>query len=669
MPGEKHCLHILIAVIIALVVTACASMGRPEGGPRDIDPPLFVRSNPSPGETNVNNQKIVIEFNENVQLKDIMSKVVISPAQQVNPLINANGRRITVELRDTMLPNTTYTLDFSDAISDLNEGNEIDGFAFAFSTGETIDSLQISGMVLEAETLEPAQGMLVGVYSNLSDTALTTLPFERITRTNQYGQYTIRNLKEGNYRIYAINDQNRDFHWDRSEDIAFYDMIITPTAHQSTHSDTLKAEDGSDSIVAHTVTEFGPNDILLTWFNEKYSPQYLLKYERPEDKRIYLEFATQSDTLPVLTLLNGKYAGESLGKYIRLNASSTLDSLEYWLTDSVLIGQDSIMLEARYLRTDTLDKLSWTTDTLSFNLRANRNKNNNNKKDNKDNDTIPPEINYLSLRVEGSNTQDIHLPFYISAAVPIASFDTTGVHLEILEDTIWIELIPPTVIQYAPERPMRFIVDYPWEPGAKYRFLVDSAAVTDAYGSWNKSLKHEFTVRKESDYSSITFNITGLSAPGIVQLLNSGDKPIAAQAVENGKAVFTHLMPNTYYARLFEDRNDNGKYDNGVVADSIQPEDMYYYPKKIPLKANWDAVQTWDINELPLDMQKPSDIKKNKPKKKAGEMPEEEEEEEDDNQFYAPGSIDDRLNRTNNRKTNRSNRNTGRFRQNNMNGF
>jgi hypothetical protein len=190
-------------------------------------PPVFVKSEPAVGALNYTNQKLVIEFDENVQVKDVMDKVVVSPAQKSMPSIVANGRRVYVELKDTMLPNTTYTIDFSDAISDLNESNPLDGFAVDFSTGNEIDSLRISGMIFEARNLEPAQGMLVGVYSNLSDTAITTLPLERISKTNQLGQFTIRNLKPGTYRIFALNDLNRDYHWDRSEDIAFYDVDIS----------------------------------------------------------------------------------------------------------------------------------------------------------------------------------------------------------------------------------------------------------------------------------------------------------------------------------------------------------------------------------------------------------------------------------------------------------
>ena len=219
-------MRLIVAIVAAAALAACASMGRPEGGPIDETPPVFVRSTPRPGAVNVERDRITIEFDENVQLKDAMNKVVVSPAQKTMPKISAAGRRVTINLMDSLQPNTTYTIDFTDAISDLNEGNELDGLAFDFATGPTIDTLAIAGMVFEAENLEPAQGMLVGVHSNLSDTALTKVAFDRITKTNQLGQFVIRNLKPGTYRIFAINDVNRVYKWDRTEDIAVYLSLI-----------------------------------------------------------------------------------------------------------------------------------------------------------------------------------------------------------------------------------------------------------------------------------------------------------------------------------------------------------------------------------------------------------------------------------------------------------
>lgn len=237
------------------------------------------------------------------------------------------------------------------------KATRLDGFALDFSTGTVLDSLSISGMVFAAENLEPAQSMLVGVHSNLADSALTTLPFDRITRTNQFGQFTIRNLKPGDYHIFAINDVNRDNKWDRSEDIAFYPVTVSPSASRAQVSDTLKTADGSaDSIVMREITVFAPNDILLTWFNENYKSQYMSKNERRQRHILNFEMGAPSDTLPSLRFVGGPFDGEDFTLRAVLEASATRDTLSYWIADSAVIAMDSLFVAATYLRTDTLDQ-------------------------------------------------------------------------------------------------------------------------------------------------------------------------------------------------------------------------------------------------------------------------------------------------------------------------
>lgn len=652
MNGRKPYIAAMLSAVGALILGACASMGRPEGGPRDVAPPQFVRANPSPGQLNVKTNKLSIEFDENIQVKEAMTKVVISPAQKIMPLINAYGKRISVELRDTLIPDATYTIDFADAISDLNEGNEIDGFAYAFSTGDVIDSLQISGMVFAAENLEPAQGMVVGVYSNLSDTAITTLPLERITKTNQYGQFTLRNLAPGTYNLFAINDANRDYHWDRSEDIAVYPVQVIPTAGRSEHTDTLITADGRDSVYTHMSTDFGPNDILLTWFNENYRPQYLERYDRSDFNRVIFQMAAPSDTLPTITILNGPRAGSSLYDVAVLDRSLTCDTLDFWLADSLVIAQDSLEVVASYQRTDSLDELAWQTDTLRLYVRSQLKRQHQKALDDaakerkkrleKGDSTVeePPAVDF---RQASGGAQDVHRPLFFTASEPLDTFDQSGVHLEVADDTLWIALEPPVFSLVNPAHPLRFTAPYEWEPGAKYRLTVDSASMRSIYGKANRPVKYEFNVRKLSDYSKITFNLSGISLDDhpVVELLNSSDKPVARVAAEGLSVVFEHVLPGTYFARLFADRNANGKWDTGSVADSVQPEDVYYYSKPISLKQNWDAVLTWNVSELPVDQQKPVQIKKNKPKRKPGEQPESDEEEEEEDAFGNPGAINE----------------------------
>lgn len=685
-------MRISLVGALASMVVACASIGRPEGGPRDTEPPVYVRANPAPGSTGISKPKVDIFFNENVKLEDIANKLVVSPAQTQNPAVNANGRRVTIELRDTLQPNTTYTLDFADAIRDLNEGNILDGFAMDFATGDAIDTLRISGMVFQGRNLEPAQGMIVGVYSNLSDTAVRTLPLERVAKTNQYGQFTIRNLKPGTYNIFAIDDRNRDWHWDRSENVAFSTVTISPSVESVTVADTLRSSAGEDSIVTRQAWHYLPDDVLLTWFNENYSPQYLREYERTDRRRATLKFGARRDTLPDVTIVNGPRAGRKLDELSVIETRQGLDSIVYWLRDTAVVNQDSLLVAARYQKTDTLEQLVWTTDTLKLFIKgATRQaekvkakqeakereeaekearkkaeaemkaRAKERKKLEKDvakklkkglidraqadsilsaadmthdteaehdvsgspggqTDTIPPspKVQLLDFKAVSSSQQDLHLPVIFEAGAPVANIDSAGWRLEIAVDTLW-NIVPDAILTPDTANIRRFNLNAKWKEGERYRFTADSLSVTDIYGEWIKEFKHEFKTKTAEDYGTITFDITDLesvpdSANVIVELLNQSDAVVDTAIVRNATATFRFITPGTYYARAYVDANRNMRWDTGNLADSLQPEDVFYYPKKLVLRKNWDIDQEWALFATPVDAQKPDDIKKNKPK-------------------------------------------------------
>lgn len=636
---EATYMRYLLGVVAAVFMAACASIGRPNGGEYDVEPPVYVKSEPAIGGINVNRNRITIDFNENVQVEDAMNRVVVSPAQKTLPTITANGRRITVDIRDTLRPNTTYTIDFSDAIRDLNEGNVLDGFSVDFSTGGEIDSLRISGMVFEARTLEPAQGILVGVYSNLADSAISTLPFERIARTNQLGQFTLRGLRPVDYRIFAVNDINRDYHWDRSEDIAIYDTIIRPWVETVTVTDSLRTASGGDSLVTRTAREFYPNDVLLTWFNEGYKAQYLKDYKRPERRKLTVNFGAHSDTLPVITLLNGQQAGMKASQWARLNTVATLDTLEYFITDSAVLAQDSMLVEMRYLRTDTNERLVWGADTLRFNFKDPVKSKGQLKKEAKerekrieeimrrkleagDSTPIQPsdtiEIKYLQFSSKTSGSQEMARPILFTVEEPLTvdTIPASAVKFAVMRDSVWEAIAAPPIYRADPYKLLGYRMDYDWKPATKYQLSIDSAAIHSIYGLWNKPLKYEFQTKATEEYSALYVNVSGLAPTdsAYVELLSRDDKPVVTNRVVDGTAEFTFVNPGDYYLRLFVDRNGNGKWDAGNVAAHEQPEDVYYYPKKVVLKKNWDVEQSWNIYETAIDLQKPLEIKKNKPK-------------------------------------------------------
>lgn len=647
----------LFVVAAALLLAACASIGRPEGGPRDMTPPVVVSSTPAPGSVNVSNGRIDIVFDENITLDDPMNKIVVSPPQKKQAQISSNGRRVRITLRDTLRDSTTYTVDLADAVRDLNEGNILDGLAIDFSTGPSIDTLMISGIVFEGRTLEPAQGMIVGVYSTpVADTALTTLPMDRITKTNALGRFTIRNLKPGSYRVFAINDLNHDFHWDRSEDIAFLDRDISPSTMAVEVTDTFTDAAGNDSLVTRPATRFLPDDILLTWFNENYKPLYLVKHERPDARRLTLEMSTHSDSLPQLTLLNTVRAGARLDREAVLQSSPGLDSLTYWLRDTTLIGSDTLKIAARYLHTDTLDNITFTTDTLTFALRQPKKK----KKRDEETDSVP-KLEFVNIGISSRQPQDLNIPLLFETSAPTASIDSAGFRIEVLVDSVWMPVAaripsPPNSLQ-----PMRLLTEMTWKPKTKYRVTIDSLAVTDIYGNHNRPFVQEVSTHAIEDYAALFFNIGDLGPDSAIVELLSSDKPVRLEPVRNGVATFEYVTPGAYYARLFIDRNQNGRWDTGSVADTVQPEDVFYFSKKLNLKKNWDVEQQWNIYETPVDLQKPEDIKKNKPPRPKWETEEErekrkkgnndDEEEEFDpfmNDPFAPQSPD-RLSNSNRR--------------------
>lgn len=647
----------LFVVAAALLLAACASIGRPEGGPRDMTPPVMVSSTPAPGSVNVSNGRIDIIFDENITLDDPMNKIVVSPPQKKQAQISSNGRRVRITLRDTLRDSTTYTVDLADAVRDLNEGNILDGLAIDFSTGPSIDTLMISGIVVEGRTLEPAQGMIVGVYSTpVADTALTTLPMDRITKTNALGRFTIRNLKPGSYRVFAINDLNHDFHWDRSEDIAFLDRDISPSTIAIEVTDTFTDAAGNDSLVTRPATRFLPDDILLTWFNENYKPLYLVKHERPDARRLTLEMSTRSDSLPQLTLLNTVRAGARLDREAVLQSSPGLDSLTYWLRDTTLIGSDTLKIAARYLHTDTLDNITFTTDTLTFALRQPKKK----KKRDEETDSVP-KLEFVNIGISSRQPQDLNMPLLFETSTPTASIDSAGFRIEELVDSVWMPVAakipsPPDSLQ-----PMRLLTEMTWKPKTKYRVTIDSLAVTDIYGNHNRPFVQEVSTHAIEDYAALFFNIGDLGPDSAIVELLTSDKPVRLEPVRNGVATFEYVTPGAYYARLFIDRNHNGRWDTGSVADTLQPEDVFYFSKKLNLKKNWDVEQQWNIYETPVDLQKPEDIKKNKPPRPKWETEEErekrkkgnndDEEEEFDpfmNDPFAPQSPD-RLSNSNRR--------------------
>lgn len=615
--NNSKSLYYIFIIIAAAVMYSCANSGNPSGGPIDKTPPIFMRSNPTPNAVNVKDRKIEIFFDEIVTLKDPSTKIIVSPAQTEMPRMSALGRKVTVELVDSLLPNTTYTIDFSNSIQDNNEGNAIDNFAFAFSTGSVIDSMRVSGYVLDSRTLEPMQSVVVGLQSNLADSAFHKEKLQRVALTNDRGQFTIRNVSPGSYHIFALKDLDRDYKFGNpTEDIAFLDSIIVPSIGSREAADTVYNDlNEIDTIMRATRPAYFPNDILLSMFNEDRKSQYLANNLRVDSTRISLTFAAASDTLPSLSIVGRNDVPD---QWYTLERSQTNDTLTYWIRPPHLVSADTLMVATTYLRTDTASNLSWGTDTLKFTFQRQKAKK---KKKNEETDSLE-QIRFMELHPLANGTQEVYAPLLLQTGTPIERYSREAFHLQrkLQNDTTFYPAeIKSIALRDSTLSRRDLMLKVDWEPGAAYKLAVDSLAMTDIYGLQTKPLKVDFNVRKMEEYGNIVFNIPAVRDSAIVELLDGTDKVVLHTPVKNHRAELLNLQPGKYYARLFIDRNGNGKYDTGNYDMHLQPEETVYYPGAINLKKNWDVEQTWDIYATPIDKQKSEAIKKNKPERKKWE--------------------------------------------------
>lgn len=610
-----------LAVLIAILYS-CASIGNLEGGPIDEEPPRFLKSNPLPGALNVTRKRVSIAFDEFITLNSPGEKIVVSPPQRQQPEIKASSKRVIVSLSDSLMPNTTYTIDFSDAIQDNNEGNPLEGFTFTFSTGDVLDSMVISGTVLNAADLEPVKGMQVGLHTNLEDSAFTTLPFDRVGRTDSRGRFSIRGVAPGSYRVYALQDADQNFCFSQpSEAIAFYDSIVVPRMELRTRRDTFWVDSLTiDTIVEVEYTHYLPDELLLHCFKETTFNQRLARSERPTPKEFSLYFTAPADSLPLLKGLNF----DEKDAFVIEQTTGRNDTLHYWIKDSLVYQIDTLKMSLSYFYTDTLNRLVPRTDTLRLVSKQRPKTEKELKKEQEEKEKERerrrkkgepdlPDITFLAVDVYAPASMDVYDYITLTFPEPLSVINDTAVHLRQKVDTVWQDI--PFTMERDPldHKVYNVLPEKDWVYGGSYAFEVDSVGFHGLYGLFTDKIKKEFKVKMPEEYGAIFFNVSGADLPAFVQLLDEKDNVLRTVDVRDGKADFYFLNPGKYGARLVEDANGNRTWDTGKYDSRLQPEKVYYYWQVLELKANFELTQTWDIKDRALDKQKPFDLKKQKP--------------------------------------------------------
>ena len=619
---KRFTLFLLALIGLTSLIAACANQGAgPDGGPYDETPPHIVGMTAPERLQNGKRTKFSLVFNELIKVDNPTEKIIVSPPQIETPEIKVSGRRITVELLDSMRPNTTYTVDFSDAITDNNEGNPLGQYTYIFSTGQTTDTMQMSGYVLNAEDLEPVKGILAGLYQQHHDSVFGKRAFDRVARTDASGFFSIKGVApDRDYRLYALQDADGDFHFTQpSEMLGFLHNDLRAGAFRDTRYDTLWVDSVRyDSIRIIPYTHFTPDDLVVRAFKIDVNTRHYLKAQRDVPEWFTTFFTGPSRKRPTIQGLNF-----DASKAFVVNASAGNDTLTYWLADTTLLRQDTLRFAYTYDNwDDSLAQMLPKTDTLelvpktTFAKRAANeakelekwNKQREKREKRGDFSKSQPPMVALQLRADVSSSLVPNRNILIQFDQPLQRFDTKKLHLRLKKDSTYHDA--PYALDTVPNNILAYRLRAEWRPGQEYQLVIDSAAMTSLYGRVNLATDNKFSIAKLEDFGTVFLSLSNAHESTVVQLLGSDGKPVAQAPTKNGRAEFYYVQPGKYYLRCFFDRNGDGKWTTGSWSPRRDPEEVYYFPKEIEVRANWDLNESWDVTALRLDKQKPDALVK-----------------------------------------------------------
>ncbi len=575
-----------VAILLLAYVYSCANMGMPEGGPKDEDPPKVVLCDPPNFSTFFDKQSIEITFDEYVVLKNVNQKLIISPPLPVKPEIKLKGKKILIELNNELNDSTTYTLNFGDAIVDNNEGNVLQNFQFVFSTGQKLDSLSVSGQILNAFTNQPEPDILVMAYSDLSDTVPQTVIPEYVSRTISDGSFSINNMRKSTYKIFALKDANSNYLFDMpNEAIAFLDTFVAPFAELHEKVDTIPLDTlGNDSIVRKTITKNHPSNISLHLFEEEFYKQYLKSTDRKNNTKIKLAFNQPvKDSIGINFLVPDTL-------HVIQEYHENRDSLFIWLTDSTEYNLDTIFLEASFVRKDSLGLDYLHRDSLKLGFR---------KKEKKKKEKEKEKEKVKGLQFSTKPTKNSYLEknknFIITFAEPVKKLDTSLIQLFTSKDTSKVRV--PCSIKNDTNEVRNYHLYTRWEPDNRYVLIAEDSAITSYWNKYNDSTAIVFKTRANEDYGNIIINFDSINTYGIIQLLDEKEVILEEKRINKaGKTMFNFLLPGNFKMKFIFDLNNNGKWDTGNYSSKMQPEKVNFYPGEIKVRANWDLEFDWNPN-------------------------------------------------------------------------
>ena len=523
-------IKILTIFLVALLIYSCASMRTPEGGPKDVTPPKVLKMEPKDLTTNFSAKKIIIDFDEYIKLANEFKEFSISPEQEKPPILKAKARKLEITLQDTLDQNTTYTLNFGNAIVDINESNAVKNFTYVFSTGPTLDSISIAGNVKNSLTGEPELDAVVFILPLAKDTIFGKKKPSIYTRTDSSGNYRLKNLKKDTYKIYAIKETGGDKIYQQFTDQVGF---IKEPFQLSQNLDSMN----------------------ISIFKELPSTFIIVDRKLNNDGSISMNF-NQQLRKPEITVIDPVAANAS--KFVRFNATN--DSVKIWLSD---LSFDSLKVAVKDegISLDTVKLTRGKKDTYTRNIQA---------ADNLDGQFLNPN-KQLSLSFNFPITQiDLNKVLLLEDSIPRKGFTLEKDSTDLLHYT----------------------VKYPWKQNEDYIIKINEGAITGILNSKNKEITKNFKLAKTDEYGNISLkvNLPDTGKNYIVQLVNEKKETIifSEPISKNTTARIANYRAGTYLARIIYDENKNGKWDTGNVKTGTQPEKIWYVAKEITIRANWN---------------------------------------------------------------------------------
>jgi hypothetical protein len=537
----KKIYSLFLFVFLICLTFSCAKTGRPDGGPKDENAPLFVTAKPPYESTNFNKKEIKLNFDEYIVLKELNKQLVVSPPMKNPPLITPQGTPsefLKIEIIDTLKLNTTYIFNFGNAIQDNNEGNQLENFKYVFSTGDYIDSLTTFGSVKDAKLLETPRSVNVLMYridSTFNDSIIYKRKPDYVTSTLDTTNYTFTNLRKGKYLLLALKEPLNDYIFNpKTDKIGVYKNYIQL-----------------------------PKDSILE------NPLVLFKEEQPfefarakETKKGKIEFGFYGDPKAMKVRLLSKTPEQfkSIAKF-----DTEKDTLNYWFTP---------------LETDSLNFTVTNKefiDTITVRLRKKK-------------------IDSLIVSASTSNILDLRDTFFIRSNTPIVKIDTTKINL-FDKDTLAVNY---TINRSKTENKIAVIFDK--KPKNNYKLLMYKNALTDIFEVANDSTTYAFKTIEIEDYGRITIKVENLKSKNVIIELLSGknqDKLIERRFItSSSQLIFDLLKPMKYTVRAIIDENKNNKWDTGSYLKKQMPEKIIYHEaiNNYALRANYFVEEVFNVN-------------------------------------------------------------------------